>query len=72
MALVCGQIMARDASLLHTGGDLVFESKDGRQVSVDQVIDLLEDVILIKQFLEDSSLTEEWLEYKMVNKIKGK
>ena len=61
-----------DANLLHTAGDLIFQSKDGRQMGIEELMDAIQELYLIKQFLEDSSLTEEWQEYKMVNKLKSK
>jgi len=51
------------AVLENTGEELVFRSKNGEEITLDELR-------MIRDFIEDSSLSEEWREFKLFRKLR--
>ena len=53
----------------HDGVDLSFHTREGVMVTLDELMVALKDIDMLKGFIEDSSLGEEYKEYKTFRKL---
>ena len=58
------------ADIKYTGDEIRITDAAGNEITGSAIIAAAETVILIKEFLEDSSLTEEFKEFIMYKKLK--
>ena len=58
------------SSIEHDGHELVFKSGANRSITLNEMLETMKELKMVMEFIESSSLSEEFKEYKMFKRLR--